>query len=100
MLEEIGLPSLKELMKQAVPSNILHNQKVLQSQAKVLGESSSEGTTLAYLQSIADKNQIFKNYIGMGFNPTVMPACILMNVYMNPNWLTSYTPYQSEISQG
>ena len=34
----------------------------------------------------------------MGFNPTVMPACILMNVYMNPNWLTSYTP--SEISQG
>ena len=97
MLEEIGLPSLKELMKQAVPSNILHNQKVLQSQAKVLGESSSEGTTLAYLQSIADKNQIFKNYIGMGFNPTVMPACILMNVYMNPNWLTSYTPYQSEI---
>ena len=47
MLEEIGLPSLKELMKQAVPSNILHNQKVLQSQAKVLGESSSEGSTLA-----------------------------------------------------
>ena len=56
MHEEIGLPSLKELMKQAVPSNILHNQKVLQSQAKVLGESSSEGTTLAtrFLKTILE----------------------------------------------
>ena len=100
MLSELGMSSLKELMQKAVPTNILHNQKVEKSQSKQLGESASEGTTLAYLQSIADKNELYKNYIGLGFNPTILPSCILMNVFMNPNWLTSYTPYQSEISQG
>ena len=100
MLSFLGMDSLTDLMQKAMPANIIHSSQVRESQAKVLGEASSEETTMAYLQAIADKNQIFKNYIGLGFNPNHLPSAILMNVFMNPTWLTSYTPYQAEISQG
>lgn len=100
MLKEINSPSLKDLIKEAVPHNILHSKKVNESQEKVLGQPVSEGTALEYIKSIAEKNTIMKNYIGMGFNPTILPSSILLNVFMNPNWLTSYTPYQAEIFQG
>ncbi|MCQ2816900.1 MAG: glycine dehydrogenase (aminomethyl-transferring) [archaeon] len=100
MLNFLGVESLTDLMNKAMPSNIIHTSRVRDAQAKVLGEASSEETTTAYLQAIADKNEIYKNYIGLGFNPNHLPASIQMNVFMNPTWLTSYTPYQAEISQG
>lgn len=100
MLSYINMDSLTQLIEKAMPSNIIHNSQVREKQAKILGEAASEETTLAYLEKIADKNEIYKNYIGMGFNPNHIPSSILMNVFMNSTWLTSYTPYQAEISQG
>jgi len=94
MLERIGAPSLAALIDETVPAAI-RLKKPLN-----LPEGMSEHELLQHLRQIAVKNRLYKNYIGLGYYDTVLPAVIQRNVLENPGWYTAYTPYQAEIAQG
>lgn len=94
MLEVTGVSSLDQLIDETIPSQIKLKKKL------ELDKAVSEYKFLQNLKEIADKNKIFKSYIGMGYNPTITPKVIQRNILENPGWYTQYTPYQAEISQG
>jgi glycine dehydrogenase len=100
MLKKIKCDTLEHLIDETVPSKIRLDDRAVSEQRNILGEPVSESTALKYLKEIASKNKIFKNYIGCGYNPVIVPPVVLRNVLENPAWYTSYTPYQAEISQG
>ena len=94
MLKKIGFNSMNDFIQAIVPANIYDNAEL------DIGDETSEDEALKYLNSISKKNNLFKSYIGQGFYNTITPAPILRNIFENPGWYTSYTPYQPEISQG
>ncbi|MDX9770542.1 MAG: aminomethyl-transferring glycine dehydrogenase [Tenuifilaceae bacterium] len=94
MLKAVGVKSIDELIDQTVPKGI-RMEKPLN-----LPEPLSESEYLGKIKSIASKNKLFRTFIGMGYYGTHTPSVILRNIFENPGWYTSYTPYQAEISQG
>lgn len=94
MLEVVGVKSLDELIDQTLPKNIRLPKPM------ELPEAMTEQEFLAHIHELAQKNKIADNYIGLGYYGTATPAVILRNIFENPVWYTSYTPYQAEISQG
>ena len=94
MLATIGVASVEELLQQVIPQNI-RLKKALD-----LPEAMSEYEYAAHIAELAAKNRTFRSFIGMGYYPNVVPAVVSRNVFENPAWYTSYTPYQAEISQG
>ena len=94
MLKAVGAKSLDDLMKNTVP------EKILLSEELKVDEPISENDALKKLKSISKKNEIFRNFIGMGYYNTFTPNVILRNILENPGWYTSYTPYQPEVAQG
>ncbi len=65
-----------------------------------LPSAQSEYAALATLKEIAEKNQVFRSFIGMGYYDCITPGVIQRNILENPGWYTAYTPYQPEIAQG
>jgi glycine dehydrogenase len=94
MLSAIGVDSLQELIYNTIPTHI-QLKKPLD-----LPEAMSEFEFSSHIQELANKNKQFQSYIGLGYHPTILPAVIQRNIFENPSWYTSYTPYQAEISQG
>ncbi|MEA4918372.1 MAG: aminomethyl-transferring glycine dehydrogenase [Proteiniphilum sp.] len=94
MLEAIDLSSMEELIDQTIPSDIRLAEPLSLPKALSEHEYAEEITRIASL------NNTYTSYIGMGWYDTITPAVIYRNVFENPGWYTSYTPYQAEISQG
>jgi len=94
MLECMGLNSIEQLIDETVPKGIrLPNPLNIEN-------GMSEYEYLNHIRNLSTKNKVFKSYIGLGYYNTITPSVILRNVFENPGWYTSYTPYQAEISQG
>ncbi|MDR1454394.1 MAG: aminomethyl-transferring glycine dehydrogenase, partial [Tannerella sp.] len=94
MLDAVGVTSVDELIEQTLPPDI-RLEKPLN-----LPEPMTEREFSEHMAELASKNRVFTSYIGAGWYDTVCPAPILRNVFENPVWYTSYTPYQAEVSQG
>lgn len=95
MLQVVGVKSVEELISQVVPATIRLKQPL-----NLPAEGMSEYEFMNHIREISRKNKIYRSLIGMGYYGTASPAVILRNVFENPAWYTSYTPYQAEISQG
>lgn len=94
MLSIIKADSLDQLISETIPSNIRLKGKVN------IPDALSEQAYLRHMRTLADKNQVFRSYIGLGYYGTHTPSAIRRNIFENPGWYTQYTPYQAEISQG
>ena len=94
MLEKIGVKSLDELIDKTIPANIRLKEPLK------LAPAMTEREFATHIGQLAAQNKLYKTYIGCGWYDTVTPAVIQRNVFENPVWYTSYTPYQAEISQG
>lgn len=94
MLDFLGHKSLDSLIEATVPKKI-RTKGPLNLDAPL-----SEFDALNKLKTMANKNKIFRSYIGMGYYNCITPGVIQRNILENPGWYTQYTPYQAEIAQG
>jgi glycine dehydrogenase len=94
MLNTIGVGSLNELVDKTIPTAIRLTNDL------DINDAMSEYEYLNHVQQLGNQNKVFKSFIGMGYNETIVPPVILRNVLENPGWYSAYTPYQAEIAQG
>jgi len=94
MLDFCGLKSFDDLVDKTVPKQIRHDFKLN------LTPTMSESEATETLRNMAKKNTSIKSLIGMGYYGNFTPNVVRRNLIEDPQWYTSYTPYQPEISQG
>ncbi|MBU6307208.1 MAG: aminomethyl-transferring glycine dehydrogenase [Bacteroidetes bacterium] len=94
MLAVVGESQLASLIDKTVPATIR------MSRSLNVPAALSEYQYLQHIQEVGKQNQVWKNFIGQGYYPTITPSVILRNIFENPGWYTQYTPYQAEIAQG
>jgi len=92
MLERIGVSSLDDLYAD-VPVDFVYNKEY------DLPSAMSEQQVRDYFEKLASENTRLKVFVGAGaydhYTPSVIPY-----LTQRSEFLTAYTPYQSEISQG
>jgi glycine dehydrogenase len=94
ILHDLGYSNLDAFLEDLMPKSIYDLDSI--ELPKPLDESSA----LKKLKAISKQNKVLKSFIGQGFYNCNVPNVIKRNVFENPGWYTSYTPYQPEIAQG
>ena len=87
MLGVLGASSLDALIEETVPPSI-HLRRLLD-----LPEALSESELLNRITAVAESNETWRSFIGMGYTGCLTPSVIRRNILENPGWYTQYTPY-------
>lgn len=91
MLAKAGVSSVKELLAQ-IPQDLLYP-------SLDLPQALTEQELTAHIARLGAQNKILKNYIGAGVYEHFIPAAVNA-LSSRGEFLTAYTPYQAEASQG
>lgn len=93
LLEALSISSVDVLFS-AIPNE-------LKLAPPIVGDGLSEYEVIRYFENIGKKNRFldYDNYLGAGAYEHHVPA-VVQNICTKSEFLTSYTPYQAEISQG
>lgn len=93
MLHSIGCESFEDLLK-GIPEDVRLNREL------DIPDGLAEMAVYKKVTSIAEKNKVFKHiYRGAGAYKHYIPS-IVKQVTSKEEFITAYTPYQPEISQG
>ena len=92
MLKRIGVPSLDSLYSDVPQEYIYKGEYDLPS-------AMSEQQVRDYFESLASRNSRLKVFVGQGAYDHYTPA-VISYITSRSEFLTAYTPYQCEISQG
>ena len=90
MLKKIGVKSISEITREFVP---VFNDRMR------LPEPLSEQELIAHLTAISKMNVLKKYFVGAGSYHHYIPSAI-GHLIKRGEFLTGYTPYQAEVSQG
>lgn len=91
MLESIGVKDFSELIKQ-IP------QRFITSEFN-LPPALTEMEAYKRMKELSNKNRILRSFVGAGVYERYIPA-VIKHIVERTEFLTAYTPYQAEASQG
>ena len=93
MLEAAGYKDFEDLFS-CIPEELIHKKELN------LPEGKSEMQVLCEMEGLAEKNKVLRHvFRGAGAYNHYIPA-IVKSVVSKEEFITAYTPYQAEISQG
>lgn len=90
MLARIGVSSVRELLE--IPAGLLYPKLNLPA-------ALTEPELAAHIKALGAENKPLKNFIGAGIYEHFIPAAVNA-LSSRGEFLTAYTPYQAEASQG
>jgi len=92
MLQQIGVESIEDLFDE-IPKALIAKQM------KEIPEGLSEMALMRLMQTRADQTETLQCFIGAGAYSHHIPAAV-WDIAQRGEFLTAYTPYQAEASQG
>lgn len=92
MLKAIGVSSVDDLFE-SVPNKVL-----LKSYLNLNGKKAEE-EVVRYIKALSEKNYKGVSFLGAGSYDHIIPSAV-KTITSLPSFVTAYTPYQPEISQG
>ena len=96
ILEKLGVSSFQELLDAIIPKDMQHHEKLK------LPAAVCENEIRKILKKLVSKNYSnndYTSFLGAGVYDHYIPS-IVDNLISRSEFLTAYTPYQAEVSQG